>query len=259
MTLVTEKNDHDHRVLIVGDLPGQTRDLDPILDRMKIQFIHVKTGEQGLKAIGEEPSPFSLVICDQRLNGMKGTAFLAELKEMAPETIRFLITGYSDMDTIISAVNKGAVHRYISKPWNEDQMTEVIRSGITRYEYHLESDRLLVLAKTQNAKLFELNCELMETAKLHDKESKILETNIAAIAAQLKEKTARRPLTPMKSLSLILKTLQGENAERGALLNAIYSQTITELYETFNELALRNGIEMPAPEQAGSGTGESNG
>jgi len=257
MELPKDSANYNHRVLIVGDQADQSKNLGPVLHRLEIDFVHLENGEQSLKAIENAPAPFSLVICDQRLNGMKGTAFLAKVKEIIPEAIRFLITGYSDMDTIISAVNKGAVHRYISAPWNEDQIIETIRSGITRYEYHLENDRLLALAKTQNAKLFELNCELMETAKIHGKESKTIEKNIAAIAAQLKEKTARRPLTPKKILSLILETLQGEEKERVAMLNALYVQNITALYEAFNELALRNGIEMPEQEPE-PGTGESN-
>lgn len=261
MTLITKKSVHthrDHRVLTVGNLPDQTREVGPILDRMGIKFVHVKTGEQGLKAIEDASFHFSLVICDQRLNGMKGTDFLAKVKKISPVTIRFLITGYSDMETIILAVNKGAVHRYISKPWNKDQMTEAVRSGITRYEYHLENDRLFTLAKTQNSKLYELNCELMETTKRHDDESKTLEKNITAIAAQLKEKTARRPLPPEKVASLILRILENSDQDPAESAATLYTQSISGLYEAFNDIALRNGMEMPElTESEAPGAGES--
>jgi|GEM_PF-758900 len=250
MTLIIGKAVHDHQVLTVGSLPDQTRDVGPVLDRMGIKFLHFKTGEQGLKAIKNESRPFSLVICDQRLKDMKGTDFLAQVKEISPDTIRFLITGYSDMDTIILAVNKGAVHQYISIPWNEDQMTESVRSGITRYEYHLESDQLFALAKTQNGKLFELNCELMETTKFHDDESKALEKDIAAIAAQLTEKTSRRPLAPEKILSLILRIIENSDQDPLESINTLYTQSISGLYDAFNDLALRNGLEMPEPAES---------
>ncbi len=249
MTLTTGNgnNDHEHLVLTIGDLPEQARDLGPVLESMQIKFIHAKTGEQGLTAIDKRQTPFSLVICDQRLNAMKGTQLLARVKQISPETIRFLITGYSDMDTIISAVNKGAVHRYISKPWNQNQMAETISSGITRYEYHLESERLFALAKTQNGKLYELNCELMETTQLQDKKFKALEEEIAAIAAQLKEKTSQGPLSPEKIISLITKAVEDQVKNQTELISTLYAQSITGLYEAFSDLALRNGIEMPEP------------
>jgi len=244
MPLITGKK-NVHQVLTVGDRPEQTRDVGPVLDQMEIKFFHVTTGEQGLKALESALLPFSLVICDQRLNGMKGTRFLAQVKEIAPDTIRFLITGYSDMETIISAVNQGAVHRYISVPWHEDQMAEAVQSGITRYEHHLESDRLFALAKAQNGQLYELNCELMETGKVHDQESKTIEKDIAAIKAKLKQKTAQRSLPPKQIMKHILNTLQEKDKDNPSKLNNLYTHSIASLHMAFTDFALRNGMEMP--------------
>ena len=245
MAQVTESKHHDHRVLIAGDIAEQSRAVGPVLDKMGIRFVHVKTGEAGLKEIEKTDEPFSLVICDQRMDGMEGTKFLARIKERSVGTIRFLITGYSQMDVIISAVNKGAVHRYISKPWEPEQITEEIRSGLLKYEHHLENGQLHALAKRQNGKLYELNCELMETTKDYDKELKALEKAISAIGGQLKEKTARRPQTPGQVTALVTKYLEACDKDKQRALDGLYEKIIIALHKEFTDVALRNGIEMP--------------
>ncbi|WDP86990.1 MAG: response regulator [Desulfobacter sp.] len=146
----------------------------PVLEDLGLGFIHDETGEEGLESVRKATTPFSLVLCDQRMPGMKGSQFLAKVKEISPETIRVLITGYSDIKTIIRAVNKGAVQRYISKPLKNDDITQTIRSGIAQYEKYLESQQLYGVAKKQNKKLYELNCELMEATKATEKNSPVL-------------------------------------------------------------------------------------
>lgn len=242
--VITGSKSNEHLVLTVGDRPGQACDIGPVIADMKLNFTHVKTGRQAITCIDERTTRISLVISDQRLKDMKGTALLARIKEMSPETIRLLITGYSDMDTIILAVNKGAVHRYISTPWKEDQLIKAIGSGLTRYEAHLENHRLFSLAKIQNKKLFELNCSLMETTKQHDRESKALEKDIADITGQLREITSGRPLDREKIVSLIIEEME-DQADPADHLNTLYEQTIFDLYKTVTDLALRNGLEMP--------------
>lgn len=257
--VITGSKNHDHLVLTVGDRPGQACDLGPVLSGMTLNFTHVKTGQQGINAIDKGGSPLALIICDQRLKDMKGTALLARIKQISPETTRLLITGYSDMDTIISAVNKGAVHRYISVPWSDDQLIKAVGSGLARYDNHRENDRLFTLAKIQNKKLFELNCSLMETTKQHDRESLALEKKIAAIAAKLKRITADRPLNPEKLVSLILKKITHSKTDQATHLNTLYEQTIFEIHKAVTDLALRNGLEMSESKQVESRSGEVDG
>ncbi len=247
MTIVNGIKDHKHQVLIAGSIPDQSVSVGPLLEKLGIQFTHVKNSEAGLKEIEKATIPFSLVICDQRMDGLQGTEFLSRVKEASPGTIRFLITGYSQLDIIISAVNKGAVHRYISKPWEPDQMVEALKSGLSKYERHLDSGRLFALAKTQNGKLYELNCELMEATKRHDQESKKLEKEIHAIAAQLKEKTAKRPLKQKQLAKKASQYLEACETDKKNELDNLYEQVLLNIFQDFTELALRNGIELTEP------------
>lgn len=244
---------HDHRVLVVDDEPSVGKAIGRILDTQKIKSIYVPSGEAGIEAITGSDQQFSLIICDQRMAGMQGTQFLAHAKEITPESIRFLTTGYSEMDTIINAVNKGAIQHYISKPWDTEDLVKKIQAGIARYEQYLESEQLSGLAKKQNAKLYDLNCELMEAATQHDNERKDLDSQIQALETELKEKTAQKPQGPSQVMANLQKFLEDRKAsgksDAQKLSNELYAQTLHRLYDTFNDLALRNGIEMPDPAQ----------
>jgi len=74
------------------------------------------------------------VLADQRMPQMLGVDFLARVRDRYPQAIRVLITAYSDIDSVINAINKGEVYRYIAKPWDEDAVIEIIKSAYTRYQ-----------------------------------------------------------------------------------------------------------------------------
>ncbi|WDP92592.1 MAG: response regulator [Desulfobacter sp.] len=252
MDQINPLEQYTHKVLTVGNIQEQSRDVGPVLQGLGIESVHVDTADQAVSTIEKAPRPFSIVICDQRLEGMTGSELLAHVKKNTPETIRFLITRYSDMETIISAVNTGAVHRYISMPWNETQMEDAVSWGTRSYEHHLESKKLFTMAKAQNGKLYELNCELVEAAKRNDTESKTLEREIAGLKAALSEKSASRPMSQKKIITLILHAIQNTDKDPGEMLNALYTQSIMDLYSAFTDLALRNGIEMPEQARGGA-------
>jgi len=242
---------HDHRVLIVDDEASVGKAIGRILDSQKIQSIYAPNGEAGIEAITGSDRQFSLIISDQRMVGMRGTQFLAHAKEITPESIRYLITGYSQMDTIINAVNNGAIQHYISKPWDNEDLTNKIQAGIARYEQYLESEQLVGLAKKQNAKLYDLNCELMETATQHDNERQGLDDEICALKTALEEKTSQKTPGPAQVITNLQKFLGSRESDAQEVANAIHVQVLYRLHDEFHDLALRNGVEMPDPTQLG--------
>ncbi|MCG8616555.1 MAG: response regulator [Desulfobacterales bacterium] len=236
---------HKHRVLIIDDEAAVGKAIRRILNSLKVESEYAENAEVALSYVEKTKQPFSLIICDQRMPGMKGTEFLARAKEISPTTIRFLITGYSDLDTIINAVNKGAVQHYISKPMDANKMVEAVRTGLRLYEHQLESAHLLSLAKKQNAKLYELNTELVETTQKNDRQRKKLEKEIADIRNQLEQTESDAPVNPTAAIALIEAYANAKDSERQARFDTLYHATLAALYDAFNDLALRNGIELP--------------
>ena len=76
----------------------------------------------------------ALVISDQRMPEMTGSELLAEIYNTKPETLRVLLTGYADINAAVDAINKGAIHKYVEKPWNDDDLLAMVASLVEIYE-----------------------------------------------------------------------------------------------------------------------------
>jgi putative nucleotidyltransferase with HDIG domain len=88
---------------------------------------------------------------------MSGVQFFSQAKDIAPEAVRILLTGYADSDAIIDAINKGGVHLYFTKPWHEEEILLHLRQSLSKVEILAENKRLIELIKIKNEELLELN------------------------------------------------------------------------------------------------------
>ncbi len=70
-----------------------------------------------------------IIVSDQRMPQMSGAEFLAQASEIAPHTLRILLTGYSDLDAAVDALNSGGIFRYLTKPWDQQEMTNTLRQA----------------------------------------------------------------------------------------------------------------------------------
>jgi len=102
----------NHTILVVDD---EAKAIEKIVGTIDAEITFAAGGAEGIEKIKSAPVPFSLIISNQRMPGMKGYEFLEKAREITPDSVRVLVTGYSDMDAIIDAVNRGAIHRYILK------------------------------------------------------------------------------------------------------------------------------------------------
>ena len=119
--------------------------------RKKYQ-VHIATNaEKGYRLI--QQFPVRVVISDQRMPGMKGTELFKKLKQERPDVVRLILTGYSDIDAIISAINDGSIFRYITKPWNPDEIDQIVREAFELYELRASNRRLLHELKDANTTL----------------------------------------------------------------------------------------------------------
>jgi response regulator RpfG family c-di-GMP phosphodiesterase len=75
-----------------------------------------------------------VVISDQRMAEMHGTEFMARARELHPNTVRMILSGYADMASVKDAVNRGAVYKYLSKPWDDEELRSAVREAFQRAE-----------------------------------------------------------------------------------------------------------------------------
>ncbi|MCK5541182.1 MAG: response regulator [Desulfobacterales bacterium] len=230
----------DHTVLVVDDEEQVGKSLGRFLKGIGVKYVYMESGQAGLERIQSASKPFSLIISDQRMPGMSGSEFLGKAKEISPDTIRFLLTGYSDMDAITEAVNNGSIHKYISKPWDNKDFEGKIKSGLNQFELAMENDRLFKLAKDQNSKLFQLNTDLKNSSAANEKIITQLDKQVEQLNQRYDQGFENRDY--VNEIESVLK--EYKMLEEGKL-NFLYSALLSELYEQFKDIATRNGFEMP--------------
>ena len=192
-------------VLLVDDEESILNSLRRLLRGQPFEVLLAGSGAQALEIMAAQR--IDLVMSDARMPGMDGAQLLAEVHRLYPATSRILLTGYADVTTIIKAINEGQIHRYISKPWNDEELPLILNQA-------LEHQRLQRLTREQNEQLKALNAtlekrvvartaELQQTADMLDlaydelKRSYVTGTEVFSLLANLrlpKEKQTNRPL-----------------------------------------------------------------
>lgn len=122
-----------YRILIVDDEKDVLNALYRTLSysrRFKSAILVAKDGNTALAELKKQE--FDLVLSDHKMPGMSGTELLAKVKEKYPNTVRILITGYSDIEIAMDAINRAEVHSYIEKPWDNDALRETIYEALKR-------------------------------------------------------------------------------------------------------------------------------
>jgi signal transduction histidine kinase len=124
-----------HTILCVDDEINNVDALERLF-RKKYTVLKATSADEGL-ALARNNN-ISLIISDQRMPNKTGVEFLRESREFAPEAIRILLTGYTDIESAIDAINSGQVYRYISKPWDPADLLNTIDKAIEKYELSAE-------------------------------------------------------------------------------------------------------------------------
>ena len=173
---------NQYTLMIVDDEPSITRALQRLFRKEGYNIMTAHNGAEGLEKLKETNQAVSLIISDQRMPGMTGAQFLEQSRAIMPDAMRFLLTGYSDMDAVIQAVNNGGIHRYLNKPWNDDGLLLHVRQCLEHYALINENRRLTALTAEQNKILSDVNKELEQkvterTREIQVKNKALLDIN----------------------------------------------------------------------------------
>ena len=127
-------------ILVVDDEPDMLRSLRSLLR----QEFAVFTANSGPEAIGVlQEHPVHIIMTDQRMPQMTGVEFLARVKNKHPEAIRLIFTGYAELQAVIDAINQGNVFRYVTKPWDAEELLALLREAGEQYDRLVQRRRLL--------------------------------------------------------------------------------------------------------------------
>jgi signal transduction histidine kinase len=154
---------HRHTILVVDDEPDVVKSVKDLL-RLDYRVIGATSATEGMDVLHKEE--VHVVMTDQRMPAMTGVEFLKHVRGEAPEAVRLLFTGYADIHAVIDAINQGNVYRYITKPWDPDELQALIREACERYDLMVERKQLLAEVQRKNAELEKANAELLHSNML---------------------------------------------------------------------------------------------
>ncbi len=119
--------------------------------RRDFKIFTAESGAEGRKIL--EQQNISIVLTDQRMPFMTGVEFLESIVPDYPETIRILITGFSDIQAVIDAINKGRIYHYVQKPWDETYLKNIISNAFETHQLRKENKFMMDQLKLSNEQL----------------------------------------------------------------------------------------------------------
>ena len=147
-------------LLLVDDEANILAALKRLLRRENCQVLTAGSGQEGLAILAQKS--VDVIISDQRMPGMTGVEFLRIAKEKYPDTVRIVLSGYTELQSVTDAVNESAIYKFLTKPWEDAQLREHIEEAFQRKELADENRRLNLEIQTANQDLATLNRQMKE-------------------------------------------------------------------------------------------------
>ncbi len=145
-------------LLLVDDEINIINALKRTLRRDNYTILTANSGEEGLALLASHK--VGVIISDQRMPQMTGVEFLRKVKALYPMTFRIVLSGYTELESVTSAINEGAIYKFLTKPWDDDLLCDNIREAFHYYEINEENLRLTRELQTANEKLSIQNLNL---------------------------------------------------------------------------------------------------
>lgn len=146
------------RVLFVDDEQPILNSLKRLTRKQSFQCLFASSGAEALEIMKRET--VDLVVSDMRMPEMSGHEFLAQVKQQYPDTVRYLLTGQSDLESTVSALNDGGISRFIHKPWDDEKFIDALKDGLRVVRLERDNQRLMITTREQAESLKRLNAEL---------------------------------------------------------------------------------------------------
>ncbi len=147
-----------------------------------------------------EREAIQVVVSDQRMPGVPGVKLLGQVRERFPQVVRIMLTGYTEIDVAVEAINHGQIYRMLTKPWDDGELRATVRQALDDWSMREEIRRLNGVAQAQNAELSEMNLSLERkvderTRELHQKNLELRKAYLSTVRALSEAVDAKDPYT----------------------------------------------------------------
>ncbi|MCP5041450.1 MAG: response regulator [bacterium] len=148
----------EHAVLFVDDEVNILKAIQRLLRNEPWRVLTATDPNEALEIMRRTPA--QVVVTDQRMPSMSGVDFLSRVRDQHADVIRMMLTGYTEMNIAVDAINKGEIYRLITKPWNDDELRATLRQAFDHHDLKSEIKRLNSVSREQNFKLQDMNRNL---------------------------------------------------------------------------------------------------
>jgi len=179
----------------------------------RYRVLTAQSGREALELLRQED--VAVIIADQRMPGMTGAEMLAEAQKISPESVRMVLTAYTDVDDLMSAINQGQIYRYILKPWKPEELEQEIKRAVELYSMAVELER-------KRRELEEANRRLAEAQRRLEEENILLRREVArrysfgevvGESPEMKEVLKLAAKAAMSSLTVLISGKTGTGKE----------------------------------------------
>lgn len=146
-------------LLLLDDEADILKSLTRVL-RYDYDVVSFQEGELALEHLVSHPA--AIIISDMRMPNMDGAEFLTKARSICPDSVRFLLTGYSDMESTVRSINEGGIHTYLAKPWDNEVLKQTIAQAAEMFQLKQDKQRLTKQIELKNRELKSLNTSLEE-------------------------------------------------------------------------------------------------
>lgn len=190
----------ERTLLLVDDEEEVGAALARLLRPHGYRILLAKSGQEGLALLARNEA--GVVVSDQRMPGMTGVEFLTLVKGLHPSTVRIVLSAYTDLDSVRDAIDRGAIYKFLTKPWDNEVLCANILEAFGHYELMLEKKRLMQEVQAVSNLLAQVNLEWADAVQQRDE--------------HLRRISCYDPLTDLPNRALFLDRLsQGlSNAQR---------------------------------------------
>lgn len=163
-------------LLLVDDEQNIVSALKRLVRRDGYEILTANSGFEALEIL--EKHAVDVIISDQRMPGMTGVEFLSKVKELHPDTIRLMLSGYTELQSVTDAINEGAVFRFLTKPWDDEKLRASIKEAFLYKHYADDNQQLSLKAKETS---FELAVSNRQLAELIDKKQSQIAVHVQSL------------------------------------------------------------------------------
>ena len=173
------RDDGRRTLLLVDDEDNILSALRRLLRRDGYEILTARNGDEALRRLAEHP--VDVILSDQRMPGMTGVEFLHRAAALYPDTVRMTLSGFTDLQSIIDAVNEGAVYKFLTKPWDDDRLRAHVAEAFRRKGMADENRRLSAEVETTNALLAHVNSQLSAALDRQREQAMLLQASVGGV------------------------------------------------------------------------------